>query len=102
VTCAVATLGKVMQTSASHIRALLERAYMHDWQADPFSRGAYSYVRAGGDGAQENLARPIADTLFFAGEASETEGHFGTVHGAMATGMRAARQLLSAAGQRAA
>lgn len=100
--CAVETLGRVMQTSASHIRALLEHAYMHNWQADPFSRGAYSYVKVGGNGAQETLARPVADTLFFAGEASDTEGNFGTVHGAMATGLRAARQLLAAARQRAA
>ncbi len=100
--CAVETLGRLMQTSAAHIRALLEQSYMHNWQADRFSLGAYSYVKAGGDGAQESLARPIAETLFFAGEACESEGHFGTVHGAMATGQRAARQLLSVAGQRAA
>lgn len=101
-TCAVETLGRVMQTSAAHIGALLERAYMHNWQADPFSLGAYSYVRVGGDGAQESLAQPLAETLFFAGEASETEGHFGTVHGAMATGLRAARQVMSVASLRAA
>jgi monoamine oxidase len=101
-TCAVATLARVMQTSAAHIRALLEQVYTHNWQTDPFSRGAYSYVKVGADGAQEILAQPAADTLFFAGEASDTEGNFGTVHGAMATGLRAARQLLSVAGRRAA
>jgi monoamine oxidase len=38
----------------------------------------------------------VADTLFFAGEATELEGHHATVHGAIATGERAAREVLSA------
>jgi hypothetical protein len=35
----------------------------------------------GGIGAPAALARPIARTLFFAGEATDTEGATGTVHG---------------------
>lgn len=65
-------------------------AYLHDWQADPFARGAYSHVVAGGGGAHELLARPLDDTLFFAGEAADTSGESGTVAGALASGKRAA------------
>jgi monoamine oxidase len=72
----------------------LERAYFHDWQSDPFSRGAYSYGRVGADGAQQVLAAPLEKTLFFAGEATDTSGHNGTVHGAIASGHRAAREIL--------
>jgi len=71
------------------------RAYlMHDWQADPFARGAYSYVKVGGTGAREKLAEPLEETLFFAGEATDTE-QSGTVGGALASGLRAAREVLA-------
>jgi uncharacterized protein with NAD-binding domain and iron-sulfur cluster len=35
--------------------------------------------------------------LFFAGEATDCEGHNGTVHGAIASGKRAAQEILAAA-----
>jgi monoamine oxidase len=73
-----------------------DAAYVHDWQADPWARGAYSYVRVGGEGAREALAAPLEDTLFFAGEAADTEGEAGTVAGALQSGMRAAREVLAA------
>ncbi len=34
-------------------------------------------------------------TLFFAGEHTDTSGHWGTVHGALRSGYRAAQQLLA-------
>ena len=81
---------------AREIHEGLVAGYFHDWQADPFSRGAYSYVKVGGLGAQEALAAPVEDSLFFAGEATESEGHHATVHGAIATGLRAAREIRAA------
>jgi monoamine oxidase len=66
--------------------------WMHDWQHDVYSRGAYSYARVGGAGAARSLSRPVEDTLFFAGEATAAAGHTGTVEGALASGLRAARQ----------
>ena len=46
----------------------------------------------------EKLTEPVENTLFFAGEHTDTEGHSGTVHGAIATGRRAARQVLASCG----
>ncbi|HEY8311045.1 MAG TPA: FAD-dependent oxidoreductase, partial [Gemmatimonadaceae bacterium] len=60
--------------------------------------GAYSYATVGGSGAGRKLARPVEQTVFFAGEATDTEGHSGTVEGALATGSRAARGVLQALG----
>ena len=74
-------------------------AHLHDWQADPFACGAYSYVVAGGGKAREQLARPLVSTLFFAGEAAETGGESGTVAGALQSGQRAAEQVLASLGQ---
>jgi monoamine oxidase len=73
----------------------LEAAYFHDWNRDPFFRGAYSYIPAGALPARRMLAEPSGDTLFFAGEATDLTGNSGTVHGAIASGKRAAAQVLS-------
>ncbi len=70
-------------------------AYLHDWHADPFFRGAYSYVPAGKFHAREKLAEPIADTLYFAGEAANISGHSATVHGAIESGVRAAKSVIA-------
>jgi monoamine oxidase len=78
------------------LRANTLRAYFHNWQQDPYARGVYSYVAVGGSGAPAVLAEPVDDTLFFAGEATDTADFTGTVHGALLTGERAAREVLSA------
>ncbi len=68
-------------------------AYVQDWQQDPFARGGYSYVLVGGEHAREQLAAPLADTLYFAGEATDRE-EAGTVAGALRSGSRAAGEIL--------
>jgi monoamine oxidase len=65
--------------------------YTHDWATDPFSLGAYSYIPVGGLKAQAALAEPIENTIYFAGEAANKKGHHGTVHGALASGLRTAQ-----------
>jgi monoamine oxidase len=54
----------------AHIAALLSSWHVFDWQTDPYSRGACSYVPVGQSDAPQRLAEPIDDTLFFAGEAT--------------------------------
>jgi monoamine oxidase len=71
----------------------LEAAYLHNWQTDPFALGAYSYVATGAEDARRLLAEPLEDTLFFAGEATDTAGEAATVAGALQTGARAAREV---------
>ena len=65
----------------------------HDWAADPLTRGAYSFSIAGLEDAPQRLAKPIAGTLFFAGEATADALDLGTVHGALTSGDRAAREI---------
>jgi len=66
------------------------------WGADPFAFGSYSFNAVGYDPAMRRaLAQPVDGRLFLAGEA--TSGNdFATVHGAYASGLRAAEQLLQA------
>ena len=88
-----AAIGTVQKIFGRAIQGDLAAAYVQDWQADPFARGGYSYVRVGGAGAREELAAPVDDTLFFAGEATDAE-EAGTVAGALRSGARAAREVL--------
>ena len=63
------------------------------WHDNPWVRGGYSYVRVGQVGAREALAEPIDTTLYFAGEATHPATP-GTTHGAIASGRRAAKEIL--------
>lgn len=64
------------------------------WASDPFSRGAYSHVSPGSSYDDYNvLAEPIANRVFFAGEAT-SEYYPSTLHGAYESGERAAKQVL--------
>jgi monoamine oxidase len=45
-------------------------------------------------GARKALAAPVQNTLFFAGEAADTQGESGTVAGALQSGTSAARRIV--------
>ncbi len=91
---ALESLGSLFGIARRRARRLLVAAHFHDWSRDPFFRGAYSYQVVGGANAPARLARPIEDTLFFAGEATIAEMS-GTVPAAVVSGRRAARRALS-------
>ncbi|MBI1227224.1 MAG: NAD(P)-binding protein [Bacteroidetes bacterium] len=70
--------------------------HLMDWGKAPFIRGAYSYPMVGGGLIfRKELAASVSDRLFFAGEATHYDGHSGTVHGAIETGIRAVDELES-------
>jgi monoamine oxidase len=90
---AIQSLARQFRIPARKVRDMVEGSWYHDWEHDPFARGAYSYQLVGGLDAPAALARPLRSTLFFAGEASSEEGITGTVHGAISTGRRAAEDV---------
>lgn len=60
------------------------------WDADPWTRGAYSWVPVGQADARRRLAEPVGDGhLLFAGEACH-DGFAGTLAGAWISGLAAA------------
>ena len=89
---ALQSLASVFRLKRRDVESRVDFLHMHNWQADPFSRGAYSYAGVGGEGAHQTLARQVDATLFFAGEATSSD-QTGTVAGAVATGRRAAKQV---------
>jgi monoamine oxidase len=88
------TLARLLGVRFENLESWLEGVHFHDWQSDPFSRGAYSYGKVGAARAQRILAAPVENTLFFAGEATDTSGQNGTVHGAIASAYRAAAEIV--------
>jgi polyamine oxidase len=73
----------------------VEGSAVHRWPVDPWTRGAYSFLPP--EVTLEDrrvLAAPVDGRFFFAGEATDAEGHAATVAGALASGTRAAREVL--------
>jgi len=91
-------LARVFSLPLGYLRGQLICCATHDWQTDRWSCGAYSYVPAGGLDDVLKMATPVRDTLFFAGEHTDTTGQWGTVHAAMRSGERAAKQVIASLG----
>jgi monoamine oxidase len=90
---ALADLSQHLGITRKRLEASLEATFLHDWLTDPFSRCAYSYAAVGGAQAGRRLAQPIANTLFFSGEATAEES--GTVEGALSSAERVVTALFS-------
>ena len=90
---ALEATAKALHQPFATLKANLLSFHTHDWQADPNTRGAYSWVPTGALPVPPNS---FANTLYLAGEHTDTTGHWGTVHAAYRSGLRAAQQILQA------
>jgi monoamine oxidase len=89
------TLALLFPDRAEKIPAQFVSAHSFNWTNDPCTRGAYSYLPVNGLDLPKLLGAPVANTLFFAGEATVTDAQTGTVFSAFETGLRAGRELLA-------
>jgi monoamine oxidase len=89
------SLERIFSLAPQSLDTALRNSYQHDWQSDPYTLGAYSYAPAGALDCSAQMAEPVENTLFFAGEHTDVTGHWGTVHGALRSGLRAAQQVLT-------
>lgn len=70
-------------------------AVIQDWSLEPHIRGGVSYIKPGGSNQDRiDLSAPVNNRLFFAGEATDTNGEFGTINGALLSGERAAQEVI--------
>jgi monoamine oxidase len=80
----------------SDVRACVtDRLVFADWDHDPYVRGCYAAALPGRFFARAELARPVENRLFFAGEATH-DRFMGDVHGAHLSGEAAAGAALAA------
>jgi monoamine oxidase len=69
---------------------------IQDWSKEPFIKGGQSYPLVGGtNNDRVELAAPVGENLYFAGEATDVSGEWGTVSGALKSGKRAAEELIA-------
>lgn len=73
----------------------IQACKIHNWAAQPFSCGAYSYATLHTAKAIQTLSQPEDDTIFFAGEALTTGPMTGTVEAALFSGTETARNLIA-------
>ncbi|MBX3154908.1 MAG: FAD-dependent oxidoreductase [Deltaproteobacteria bacterium] len=90
---AIAGFATTVGVSRAGVAAAVVDLHRYDYVHDPYTRGAYSYARVGAGDTALELARPIDNTLFFAGEVTDPELE-GTVIGALASGARVADEVL--------
>jgi len=88
-------IGELVGLLGSNFAHRVRLLKLHPWGIDPFSRGSYSYALPGKADCRRELAAPVNDRLFFAGEAC-SQGDYSTAHGAYLTGIAAAEQLIAA------
>lgn len=73
-------------------------SYRMNWSEEPYIKGTYSYPTVGlSADARSLLSVPIANKLYFAGEACAESGHHGTIHGAMESALFAVNKILETA-----
>ncbi len=93
-TVALSSLANIFQIELLTLQNMLREYHIIDWTADPYTRGSYTYVTVETASVMNILERPIAGTLFFAGEAFYNGPLIGTVEAALTSGRDMAKKLL--------
>lgn len=93
---ALRSLSYIFDCSVDMLRQQLRHWHIIDWKNDPFACGAYSYATIETPRAREILNTPVADTIYFSGEAVYDGPHTGTVEAALVNGREAAIKMLHA------
>jgi monoamine oxidase len=81
-------LGKLIAILGEDARKFFRGGKLAGWSADPASLGGYSIAKPGQMAARDALAEPVANRLWFAGEASAGSGSM-TAGGAALAGANA-------------
>jgi monoamine oxidase len=69
-----------------------------DWQEDSHIRGGWAMATVRNASSRTTIAEPLADKLWFAGEATSRRS-WGTAHGAWNAGIKAASEIAFALGR---
>ena len=88
-------IGEIANALGSSWKTRLKPLCASFWASDPFALGSYSHALPGEWARRAQLAEPVEDRIFFAGEATSPD-FFSTAHGAWESGERAATEALRA------
>lgn len=87
-------LGEFVNQVGSSAQKHFIKGLVTDWATNPLTQGAYSALRPGQYGARKILGEPLADKIFFAGEAMGGS-RSALVNGALRSGERVAKTMIS-------
>lgn len=96
---AMGSLASIFHRAPEALQEQLLKGYVFNWCKDPFAKMAYSYDMLETKAARRVLNEPVADTIYFAGEALYEGPAPGTVEAALVSGQMAARKMLAAFAQ---
>jgi monoamine oxidase len=93
-TC-LASLAAIFSVDNAFLKDQLVAFRIFDWAQQPFILGGYSYDTVKTPECRQLLRTPVADTLYFAGEAVYDGPVPGTVEAAFHSGMEAAEKIIA-------
>ncbi len=88
------SLASIFNLSPNVVRSVTKSTKIFNWKSDPFSAGAYSYATLNRLHRIHILNQPVEKTIYFAGEALESE-NTGTVEAALVSGINVAEIILN-------
>jgi len=83
---------RITEAFGNDIRKHVTRSIVTAWTTEPWTRGSYSCALPGQAHQRSQLAQPLDERVFFAGEAT-TIGDHACCHGAFRSGIRAAGEI---------
>ena len=81
-------LGRLRHMLGNQQKMTVSRQIVSAWDGDDWTLGSYSYALPGAQHQRQQLAEPLDERIFFAGEAT-SERFYATVHGAYFSAMKA-------------
>lgn len=91
---AIKSFARILQVDTSFINQKITSAKVYNWTADPFTHGSYSYATVKTALARKILKTPVAQTIYFAGEALFEGEQLGTVEAALVSGLEVAKEII--------
>lgn len=88
-------ISELKKAFGADIEKSVTRSHTFDWTKHRLTRGAYASAEPGGAWSRSELRQPVANRLWFAGEATSTDD-WATVAGAHKSGVAAAGQVVQA------
>jgi len=92
---AILSLSTILAIPADELKRNLRQASVFNWQSDQLKLNGYSYDTLESTTARQLLNTPVADTIFFAGEALYEGKSPGTVEAALVSGKNVAARLIA-------
>jgi monoamine oxidase len=89
------SLAAIFSVSPDFLRQQLKASLILDWEQTPYIRGGYSFDTVATPVARALLSEPVAQTLYFAGEAIYEGSAPGTVEAAFSSGLAVAEKIMA-------